>query len=107
MDAKFKELSDQQESLVAQARALIDKAESEKRGLTQEETNQYDKIFSDIADLKVRLERHVQLAAEESRLRTAMPTLAGGKDGVPGPQPEGDRAIPHVLKRGIEWMQRN
>ncbi len=106
MNERIKQLQDQLEKLVVEARAIVEKAEAEKRGFNQEETNRYDKLFVDIEEVKGRLERENKLAAEETRLRAPQPTVAGGKEGPTGPASE--RSFIHpVVKRGREWMEKN
>jgi HK97 family phage major capsid protein len=103
---KFMELSEEQEKLVTAARALSDKAEAEKRDFTQEETNQYDKYFEDIASLKRRIEREKQLSGEETRMRTAIPTVAGRRDGT---QPDANQAVAPTtgaVRIRPEWAQK-
>ncbi len=46
-----KELRQKRASLVNDGRAILDKAEAEKRELTQEEKNQYDQIMDQVIKL--------------------------------------------------------
>lgn len=61
------EMRQKRAALFEQARAILDKAEAEKRDLTGEEREQYDRIMADIDALKAdidRLERAEQVAKE-------------------------------------------
>lgn len=59
------ELREQRHKLIVDARELLEKAESEKRSLSQDEDAQYKKMFSDAEDLKTRSERIESLEKEE------------------------------------------
>lgn len=59
------EIREQRHKLIVDARALVEKAESEKRSLSQEEDAQYQRMFSDANELKTRAERIEQLEKEE------------------------------------------
>jgi HK97 family phage major capsid protein len=59
------ELREQRHKLIVDARELLEKAESEKRSLSQEEDAQYQKMFSDAEELKKRAERIESLEKEE------------------------------------------
>lgn len=75
-----RQLKDQRATLISQARALIELAETENRDLTAEEQAQYDAKVAEIDDLKVRIERADYIAKLESEMsereprRTSAPT---------------------------------
>lgn len=74
------ELREQRHKLIVDARSLLEKAETEKRNLTQEESAQYDKMYADASDLKVRAERIETLEKEEKEsLEVKGVTFAGEK----------------------------
>src|SRR5712664_899789 len=107
MNERIKQLQDQLEKLVVDARSIIEKAEGEKRDLDQEETTRYGKFVYDIASMKTRIERERILFDEESRLRKPVPTLAGGKEGQPSPAADRSQrpgAVHRLLKRGHEYL---
>lgn len=55
--ADLRELRNQRGKAIADARALLDKAEAEKRELTQDETSQYEQLLSDSDKRKADIER--------------------------------------------------
>jgi len=67
---KILEMKRQRAGLVAQARALVEKAEKENRDFTADEKEQYEKIFKDINELKERIDRQEKLLEEERAIRT-------------------------------------
>lgn len=83
MSTKLKQLRDQRGKLVADARAILDKAEAEKRALTAEEDANYKKAFADQDELRGKIEREEQLAEAE---RTAAEQTLRDKDKSKGEQ---------------------
>lgn len=88
---RLNELRTQRNTLVTQARALLDKAETEKRALTAEEQGQYDKIFGDQEGLRTQiqtLERQIEmernLAGQEGQRQA--PGDPGAQGGGTGPR---------------------
>lgn len=75
--SKLKELRDQRGQLVADARAILNKAEAEKRGTSAEENAQYDALMKKVGDLGDEIRRHEQLAEAE---RDAAAQVARGVD---------------------------
>src|SRR5712691_7932400 len=61
----IKELSEKRVKLVADARAVLDKAKTEKRDMTAEENKQYDDIFKDVDGLRDKID-----AANEGEKRS-------------------------------------
>jgi len=68
------ELRQQRAQLIHDARALLDKADEEKRDLTAEENQHYEDIMSDAGDLKRQFEREEQLRGVEGDLQTVPTT---------------------------------
>src|SRR5690606_18156291 len=68
MRTKIAELRKQRVELVAQSRALLDRAEKEKRELTAEEQSQWDKMQAEIDSLAQRIERIERMLELESEI---------------------------------------
>lgn len=62
---KLKELREKRGELLADARALVDKADAEKRALTTEEDAKYSELFTKATEIRASIEREEQLQAEE------------------------------------------
>lgn len=75
--SKLKELRDQRGQLVADARAILNKAEAEKRGTSAEENSQYDALMKKVGDLGDEIRRHEALVEAE---RDAAAQVARGVD---------------------------
>ena len=78
MSKKLNDLRHQRSVLVTQARGLLNKAEQEKRNLTTEEQQQYDKMFTDQDALRKAIENEERLieaerSIAEKKLREADP----------------------------------
>jgi HK97 family phage major capsid protein len=91
---KLKELRDQRGKLIHDARAILDKADEEKRALTEAEDKTYKEVFGKADELRTRIEREEQLAEAE---RTAAEQSLRGKPG--NENPEGQRT---AGKRGSD-----
>jgi HK97 family phage major capsid protein len=65
MSQKLKEMRDARGKAVADARAILDKAEGEKRGLNAEEEAKYKEIFGKQEELRAAIEREEQLVEVE------------------------------------------
>ena len=63
------EMKQKRAGLVQQARALIDKADSEKRELTAEEETSYDKYMEDVDKIGSTIEKEERLKKVESELK--------------------------------------
>ena len=61
MSNKITELREERAGLIAKARSLVDKAEAEKRNLTDEESGKYDEIMADARALDKRAKRQEEL----------------------------------------------
>lgn len=79
------ELRNRKAKLVAEARALLDRAEGEKRGLSSEEQASYDKMMEDVSKCSADVQREERLAALEAELRDIPPAP---RPGNPGATPE-------------------
>ncbi len=64
------ELRQERKRLAEQAQALLDKAAAEKRGMSALETEQFEKLHSDIGAFKVRLDAEERQAALRAELAT-------------------------------------
>ena len=64
----IRELMEKRATLVAEARKLLDLADGEKRELTAEEREQYDKTFEEARALGDKIQREQELREEERRL---------------------------------------
>lgn len=67
----IREMMEQRATLVAEARKLLDTAEAEKRELSAEEREQYDKTFDEARALGDKIQREQELREEERRLAEA------------------------------------
>lgn len=89
----LRELLDKRAGLLSQARALVDAAEAAKRGLSAEETTQYEALMTDVTRMTGEIQREEALIAEEQR-------FAGGD--VHRPDPQGETgALPQFKSRGL------
>src|SRR5438270_10417195 len=105
MDERTRQLQDRLSKLVVDGRAITEKAHAEDRDLNQEEQNRYDAIFADIASVKNRIDRDNQVAAEEARLKAAMPTVAARDGSVdPGSRTAGTSAEHPMFSRARAWL---
>lgn len=66
--------------LVNQARELLNKAEEEKRDLTQEEENQYSETMKEVDSLKEKIDKEERLQREEAALDTPEERIAPPND---------------------------
>lgn len=64
----IRELLDKRANLVTEARAMLEKADAEKRGLSAEEEMRYNALMEDVAKLTTEIQRREQLAQYESAL---------------------------------------
>lgn len=63
----LKDLREKRGQLLHEARQIMDKAESEKRGLTTEEKEKYDRVFNEQAEIGETIKREEQLNEAERR----------------------------------------
>ena len=80
-----RELLAKRASLIAQARAMLEKVEAEKRDFNAEEQNNYDLIFDDVAKIDKKIENLRKLGtADDSEFRSSEPMRPeGGQNGNP------------------------
>lgn len=95
MSNKLKDLRDQRGKLVADARAILDKAEAEKRSASTEESAQFDAMMKQVGDLGDEVRRHEALVEAE---RDAAAQVARGMDSAQG-EARGAAADPEVELR--------
>ncbi|MFI9005098.1 phage major capsid protein [Streptomyces sp. NPDC053541] len=100
MPAYIKRLQEQRAGLWEQAKALLDKAEAEKRDLTAEEEQTYQRINGDIDAIDARAK---DLAAAEQRNRDADEAFRQLLEKAPSPEARGSAADQEV-KRVREWL---
>lgn len=82
--AVLREKKQQRAKLIADARAITEKAQAEKRELTTEENANFDKAFRDAEALKVEIEREEKLIEAERTLASEQP------DPTPAPETRQD-----------------
>ena len=90
MSEKLKGLRDQRGKAVVDARAILDKAETEKRALTAEEEGKYKEIFGKQDELRGQIEREEQTV--EAERQTAAEALRDKDAGKP-PGKTGERTM--------------
>lgn len=83
MEAMIRQLRQKRAQLIAQARALLDQADAEERGLTEEEQNQYDAIMDDVTKMTQDIERREQQLALERQLQQPADPLHPDPGGGP------------------------
>lgn len=81
MSQKLNELRDQRGKLVTEARAIIDKAEAEKRGLTAEEQGKCDELITKQEEIRSQIDREMKLVeAERSAAEETLRSKDAAKD---------------------------
>lgn len=65
---KILEMRRKRAKLVEEARAILDKAEEEKRSLTAEEEQQYERIMADVDELAKKIQREERMQALEKEM---------------------------------------
>lgn len=104
------ELREKRAALVAQARQIVDKADTEKRGLTTEEQQQYDRMMADVDTIKADIDREERLASVEKEMAApAGPSTRNAPGAAPGEvrdakgvtaNPEYRAAFLHLIRNG-------
>lgn len=89
---KLKELRDQRGKVVADARAILDKAETEKRAVTAAEDVTYKELFAKQEEIRAAIEREEQLA--EAERQAAEQTLRNKENKTTPPKEGEERAGP-------------
>jgi HK97 family phage major capsid protein len=108
---RVRELRQERAQLIAQARAILDGADEEGRSLTEEETQQYDTLWSDVNQRMVDIERRERQIAAEQDLANVVQTRVGAEDGTGGPGGEQrtielvSRGLREINEREPEWLQ--
>lgn len=99
MSKRLNELRQQRNQLVTQARGILDKAETEKRGLNADEQKSYDDIFAKQDELRGQIEREErQIELERQLADSQLRHGQGGDDGGRGEQEQRGKTGP----RGTE-----
>ena len=108
--SKLKELREERGKLLHDARKIVDKADTEKRGLNAEEDTQYNAMFGKADELRGRIEREEKLqeeerSAAEQSLKTSAPDVvavapATGKRS----SPEYNAAFNKALVQGMRSL---
>lgn len=87
MESRIRELRQQRAGLIAQARAILDRADEENRNLTDEEQGQWNAMMDDVAKMMNRIEqREQQLRLERDLERPPGDPTRPEPDGEPGPE---------------------
>jgi len=104
MSVNIRELLERRAGLIGQARGILDTAEGEDRGLSQEEQNQYDALWGDVQDLTERIQRAEQQAEAEREM--AEPYERGTRPAPDDGDGDGDREAPRpeFRSRGMVSM---
>lgn len=112
---RINELRQRRNELVTQARALLDKAEAEKRALTSDEEVQYDKLMKEQGDIRSKIEREERQAEAERELagqqienqRSSQGSGEGGQENRatgPAASPEYRDAFNAMLQHGMNGI---
>jgi len=88
------------------ARELVDRADEEKRALTAEEEQQYNRIMAEVEELRKAIEREERLYLLEKELAQSPGPIAGGKEQPGGGQPteEVRAAFDKFLRGGVQIL---
>src|SRR5690606_22029024 len=97
---KIAELRKARAERVAQARAILDRAEREKRELSPEEQAQFDALMSEVDSLRQRIERLEQLLELETEIITEDVTSSDGERA----QSEEDEDRSEERRVGNAWI---
>jgi len=104
---KLQELMVQRANIIAQARAIVDKADEEKRDLTEEEKRNFDQAFADADKLREEIERRQKLEQAERDLAQSA-TKPMQRIMVPGSD-NGNARVVELRKlfpnQSDEWIQ--
>lgn len=87
---KIREMRQQRAALIAEARGLVDRADAEKRDMTAEENEQWDRYMADVDKLEAKIKREEKLYEKEQDLeesadpnaRNIIDPNLGGLDGA-------------------------
>lgn len=104
------EIKQKRSALVDRARVLLDLADKEKRDLTAEENQQYDKMWADIERMGTEIKQeeahqsrreqlaHLEEEGRQSQGRAVPPAEPGQQDGKPAPEKINPRATDEYQK---------
>ncbi len=81
---RLRELRQRRNELITQSRTLLDKADTEKRGLSADEQTQYDKLWKDQDELRAEIEREERQLQVERELAESEMRNGGGNGGGNG-----------------------
>jgi HK97 family phage major capsid protein len=98
---ELQRLRDQRVKLIQDARKILEKAEGEKRDITSEEQEQYDKQFADAAKLGDeirRWEKQLEVERELDKLQSAGNPNTGGAGGGDIPEARSTKPDPEPLE---------
>lgn len=91
--------------LIRQAREIVEAAEGEDRGLTQEETNNYDEVMDEVAELTTRVERMQRQLELDQELGQPLDEAHPPEPGDEGQGDDGDgRTAIEFVSRSMREM---
>jgi HK97 family phage major capsid protein len=95
-----REILEKRANLIANARALLDLADTEKREMTAEERVSYDKYMADVEKFKADADSRTALEAAEASLNEKQPVMLAGKQRNDEPTDEKRAAFVKYLRTG-------
>lgn len=106
------ELRQERAGLIHQARSIIEAADSDDRGLTEEEEQRYDALMEDVGDMTESIERRERVMSLESDLQESIQVPSGARE-QPGDN-RGDQRRVEFVSDGLrslneqhpDWMER-
>lgn len=105
---RVRELRQERAGLINEARSIIDEADSEERGLTDDEEQRYDELMSSVSDLMETIERREALIRMERELENpiVVPVEAADVDGAAQRQIEFvSRGLRSLNERETGWPE--
>lgn len=98
MNAKLRELQEKRNRSITEARALLDKADAEKRSMTAEERGQSDALLNEAQEIRGDIDRITKLEAEERAQAELAANLAAPAGKQQAPEAEArSKAFRHLL----------
>jgi len=88
MNAKLREMLDKRNRLITEARTVVDKADAEKRAMTDEEKGRYDTIMKDAGDIRENIDRETRLIEAERENAADALRSKGSPEAPPTPEAE-------------------